>query len=71
MSNQSRLEAAGIIEPNTVLTPEQCAAIEKLSSQQVDQLISVRDSLKAGTGVKDSGVKDSLGIAPGINLPKP
>jgi hypothetical protein len=65
MSNQSRLEAEGIIEPDTVLTPEQCAAIEKLTSQQVDQLISVRDSLKAGPGVRD------LGIAPGINLPKP
>jgi len=64
MSNQSKLEAAEVIEPNTVLTPEQCAAIEKLSTQQVDQLISARDSLKAAIDITDS-----IGI--GINLPKP
>ena len=49
-SNVDTLKAAGIINPRRKFTDEQTAAIESLSAQQVDQLISVKETLEeAGT----------------------
>ena len=62
MSNRSRLENAGIIDRTRDLTGEQYEAIESLSSEEVDHLISVNDSLKAETNDTDP-----LMVLPGIN----
>jgi hypothetical protein len=62
MSNRSRLEDAGIIDRNKDLTGDQYQAIESLSSQEVDQLIAVNNSLKAETSDTEPII-----IIPGIN----
>lgn len=65
-SNVDALKAAGIIKPRRRFTEEQIAAIESLSSKQVEQLISVKESLeKAGSKEKP------VIILPGIIAGKP
>lgn len=65
-SNVDALKAAGIIKRRRKFTNEQIAAIESLSSQQVGQLISVKETLEqAGTRQKP------VIIMPGIIAGKP
>jgi len=45
MSNKSRLIDAGILDPQKTLTQEQDAAIDSLTTGEVDALISVQEKL--------------------------
>lgn len=45
MSNFERLQAAGLIEVNHQLTPDEMNSINQLTSAEVDALISVRAKL--------------------------
>ena len=47
-SNEDRLRDSGLIDPDKALTPEQEAAIEDLTTEEVDQLIEVNSKLGAG-----------------------
>ena len=50
MSNRDRLEQAGILDPNKNLSNQQYEAIEDLSEEEVDQLISTNEHLMRETG---------------------
>jgi hypothetical protein len=52
MSNREKLEEAGIIKPD--LTQEQYDAIEDLSSEEVDQIISVNNKLNTAITSNDT-----------------
>lgn len=65
-SNVDTLKAAGIIKARRKFTDEQIAAIESLSPKQVDQLISVKETL-GQAGSKEKPVI----ILPGIITGKP
>lgn len=45
MTNRETLEQAGLIEPNADLTQEQWDAIDSLTDEEVDALISTRSKL--------------------------
>jgi hypothetical protein len=45
MTNRERLEQAGLIDPNADLSPEQDNAIDSLTSEEVDALISTKSKL--------------------------
>lgn len=45
MSNFERLQAAGLIEVNHTLTPDEVNSINQLTPAEVDALISVRAKL--------------------------
>lgn len=45
MSNLERLQAAGLIEVNHTLTPDEVNSINQLTPAEVDALISVRAKL--------------------------
>ena len=45
MTNRERLENAGIVDPNATWNQQQTDAIEGLSEEEVDALISVREKL--------------------------
>ena len=45
MTNRERLEEAGLIDPKGVLSKEQEDAIESLTSEEVDALISTKAKL--------------------------
>jgi hypothetical protein len=45
MSNLQRLQAAGLVEVQHALTPDEINNINQLSSSEVDALISVRAKL--------------------------
>ena len=66
MPNVDKLKAAGIIKPRRKFTAEQIAAIESLSSKQVDQLISAKETLEQAS----SGERAVI-ILPGIIAGKP
>lgn len=65
-SNVDALKAAGIIKPRRRFTKEQIAAIESLSPNQVDQLISVKQTLEQAGGKEKPVI-----IMPGIIAGKP
>lgn len=46
MSNVERLKNAGILEQDAALNPEEEAAIEKLSNEEIGFLIVVRNKVK-------------------------
>lgn len=65
-SNVDALKAAGIIKPRRRFTKEQVAAIESLSTKQIQQLIAVKATLQhAGSKEKPAMVM------PGIIAGKP
>lgn len=64
-SNVDTLKAAGIIGPRRKFTDEQIAAIESLSPKQVDQLISVKETME------QAGTRKRPPIMPGIIAGKP
>jgi hypothetical protein len=45
MTNRERLEEAGIVKKDLQLTPEQEQAIESLTDQEIDALISIRNKI--------------------------
>jgi hypothetical protein len=45
MTNREKFEAAGAIDPDAELTPEEDDAVESLTPQEVDALISARNKL--------------------------
>lgn len=45
LTNEDRLRKARVIHPNTKLSPEQQAAINELTSDEVDQLIALNAKL--------------------------
>ena len=66
ISNVDTLKAAGIIKRRRKFTADQIAAIESLSPRQVEQLISVKETL-GQAGAKEKPVI----IMPGIIAGKP
>ena len=62
MSNKSRLIDAGIVDPQKTLSQEQDDAIESLTEEEVDSLISSRDKL--ATSISDA---DEIFDWPGIS----
>ena len=65
-SNVDTLKAAGIIKRRRKFTDEQISAIESLSPRQVEQLISVKETLEASSKGKPPVI-----ILPGIIAGKP
>ena len=53
--NIYRLKAAGILNPDAVLTPDDQTILESLSKGEVDAIISIRNKL--GTGFMDRHAK--------------
>lgn len=45
MTNRQRLENAGIVESTATWTPEQTDAVEDLTEEEIDALISVKTKL--------------------------
>lgn len=45
MTNRETLEQAGLLEPNADLTQEQWDAVDSLTDEEVDALISTRSKL--------------------------
>lgn len=66
VSNLDTLKAAGIIKPRRKFTAEQIAAIESLSSRQVDTLISAKETLEQAASKKSPVI-----VLPGIIAGKP
>lgn len=64
-SNVDTLKAAGIIKRRRKFTAEQIAAIESLSPKQVEQLISVKETLL------QAGPPGRPPIAPGVIAGRP
>jgi hypothetical protein len=62
MSNKSRLIDAGIVNPEKTLSEEQDEAIESLSEEEVDSLISSREKL--APSISDT---DEIFVWPGIS----
>jgi ABC-type amino acid transport substrate-binding protein len=54
VTNRGRLEQEGLIDPDTVLSTEQDQAIESLTSEEVDALISTK--AKLGPAFRDQAV---------------
>ena len=57
MSNRKLLESAGIIESDAKLTAEQETAIESLSKEEVNAIISAKDKLAGAFPAKTNAEK--------------
>ena len=57
MRNRKKFERAGMIDPGAELTPEQSDAVENLTAQEVESLISAKKKLNdAWRGAKSRGI---------------
>ena len=55
MENQEKLERAGVLNPQGELTPELSDAVESLTPDEVDDLISGRNRLAAAEDERGGG----------------